>query len=345
LPSAGRLFVSRSLDSPSRALLFDPPNATFAAAPASWYYFGSVRELTRGPKAFDLPGGQRFVGFLGANQQPSVLSARCSHMGADLAHGCVRDGRLVCPLHGWEYNTEGRCIRIPVARDVEPPAFAQQTNYPTVERGGHVFFCNDVRPRFQAPFFDQVQPSDLRAARAFDLHDRVPWYFIGANGFDVQHFRNAHDRVLIDEPVVDVPETFARRITLRLRVEGHSLRDRLTRCFAGRELTMTITVWGGTLIFVIARFARATSYGLMTVRPLVEEATLARVIVWVRRSRSVVARVLFDPPKLELRRYFIRQFLHSDLGRMTGVRYARGRLIAADKPFADYMEWLQQIHR
>ena len=123
------------------------------------------------------------------------------------------------------------------------------------------------------------------------------------------------------------------------------MQDRLTRCFAGRDLTMTVTVWGGTLIFVTARFRRATSYGLMTVRPLDGEATLARVVVWVRRSESRLGRVLLDRANLELRRYFIRQFLHSDLGRMSGVRYFPGRLIAADQPFADYMEWLRQIHR
>jgi hypothetical protein len=235
-------------------------------------------------------------------------------------------------------------VHVPAARG-EPPPFGRQIQYPAVERGGQVFFFNAPRARFPAPFFDGVTPEQLRAARAFELRDDVPWYFIGANGFDVQHFRNAHDRVLVEEPVVDAPDPFARRITLRLRVAGHSFRDRITRCFAGPELTMSVTVWGGTLIFVTARFRRATSYGLMTVRPLEGEATLARVVVWVRRSESRLGRFFFDAANLELRRTFIRQFLYSDLGRMSGVRYFPGRLIAADKPFAGYMEWLREIHR
>ena len=45
------------------------------------------------------------------------------------------------------------------------------------------------------------------------------------------------------------------------------------------------------------------------------------------------------------RRWFVQRFLHSDLGRMSGIRYAPGRLIDADKPFGEYMEWLRQIHR
>ena len=31
----------------------------------------------------------------------------CIHRGAALSLGCVRDGNLVCPYHGWEYNDEG----------------------------------------------------------------------------------------------------------------------------------------------------------------------------------------------------------------------------------------------
>jgi phenylpropionate dioxygenase-like ring-hydroxylating dioxygenase large terminal subunit len=334
------------VDSSSRAaLLFDSPSATFAASAVSWYYFGAMRELVRGPVAFDLPGGHRYVGFLGHDRTPVVLSARCAHMGADLANGCVREGRLVCPLHGWEYNADGHCVHIPAAAGGTPPAFARQTRFPTVERGGQVFFFNEPRARFPAPFFDGVAPAELRAARAFDLHDSVPWYFVGANAFDLQHFRNAHDRELVSEPVVDASDPFARRITLRLRVAGHSLGDRITRCFAGRELTMTITVWGGTLIFVCARFRRATSFGLMTVRPLEHNATHARVIVWVRRSRHLPGRILFDVASLEVRRFFIRQFLRADLGRMSGARYFPGRLIEADKPFAEYMEWLRLTHR
>jgi len=265
-------------------------------------------------------------------------------MGADLANGCLRDGRLVCPLHGWEYDRNGECVHVPALGRNRPSHWARQLRFPTIELGGQIFFFNELRPRFPAPFFDGVSPFQLRAAGSFELRDNVPWYFIGANGFDVQHFRNAHDRVLLAEPIIDAPAPFARRITLRLAVAGHSLGDRLTRLFAGPKLTMTVTVWAGTLIFVTARFRRAVSYGLMTVRPLENEATHARVVVWVRRSASMLAQSSFDPVNLALRRHFIRQFLRSDVGRMSGVRYTPSRLIEADKPFADYMEWLRQIH-
>ena len=66
----------------------------FAAAPASWYHLASVSELARGPRKLELPEGHAFVGFLGEGGRPVVLGARCSHMGADLSRGCVRNGPL-----------------------------------------------------------------------------------------------------------------------------------------------------------------------------------------------------------------------------------------------------------
>ena len=130
-------------------------------------------------------------------------------MGADLAHGCVRAGRLVCPLHGWEYDNNGDCVHVPALGRERPPPWSRQLRFPAIDLGGQIFFFNESRPRFQAPFFDGVSPSQLRAAESFELRDNVPWYFVGANGFDVQHFRNAHDRVLLAEPLIDSPDPFA----------------------------------------------------------------------------------------------------------------------------------------
>src|SRR5271165_1914988 len=93
--------------------------------PASWYYIGTRARLARGPVRFDLPGERSYVAFLGANG-PAVLSARCCHMGADLSLGCVKDGRLACPLHGWEYASDGRCEHLPAAAEI--PAFARQAS-------------------------------------------------------------------------------------------------------------------------------------------------------------------------------------------------------------------------
>ncbi|MBN9688687.1 MAG: Rieske 2Fe-2S domain-containing protein [Verrucomicrobia bacterium] len=320
-------------------------SAGLSEAPISWHYLGSRQELARGPRRHDLPGGQRFVGFLTASGQPVVLAARCVHMGADLALGSVRGDRLACPLHGWEYGADGRCGHIPCLAAPKIPAEARQPTFPVAECGGQIFFFNAPEARFPMPFFENVTPEDLQPARAFDLEDNVPWYFIGANGFDLQHFDNAHDRVLIGQPTVDSPHPFARRITLDFKVSGDSWADRVSRRVAGAKVQWTVTSWCGSLIFVVARFQRITSYGLVTVQPLENLNSRERVIVWTRRSRSSLGRRFFDPVNAAIRRSFIQNFLRSDLGRMSGARYGLGPVLEIDNIVRDYMNWLRKVHR
>jgi nitrite reductase/ring-hydroxylating ferredoxin subunit len=340
------LHPNKSSGEPSaRPEIDGPTGGGFDACPSSWFYLGSIAELARGPIRYELPADRKFVGYLTSDGRPVVLSARCAHMGADLSKGCVRGNSIVCPLHGWEYGVDGQCQRIPSADGGKIPSFARQVSFPVEERCGHVFFFNEAIPRYPMPFFHGVEPKQLRPARAFDLRDDVPWHFIAANGFDLQHFRSAHDRMLVGMPEVDTPHAFARRIKLKFRVAGNSLTDRITRAFAGPEVTMTLSSWCGTLIFVTAEFRRTTSYGLMTVRPLDHGRTHARVIVWVRRSDGLLGRYLMDPINSWVRRWFVHGFLNADIGRMSGMRYDRNRTIGADNCFSEYIDWLQSVHR
>jgi hypothetical protein len=163
---------------------------------------------------------------------------------------------------------------------------------------------------------------------------------VGANAFDLQHFRIAHDRTLRDAPVIDSPSPFARRITATYDVTGTGWRDELTRRFSGPRVRMSITVWGGTNILVTAAFARTTSYGMVFVRALSEARTHLRTIVWVPRRHGGIARTLIDPIDAFVRRRFIRAFMADDAARSDGVRYNPATLIEADRELARYFDWL-----
>jgi hypothetical protein len=189
------------------------------------------------------------------------------------------------------------------------------------------------------PFFDGRLPTDLVAAAPFDYRVNVPWYLVGANAFDVQHFRTAHDRKLIDEPVVDSPAPFARRIVARYEVSGDSWRDRITRAWSGEQCTLSAIVWGGPLVLVTAQFRRTTSYGMVTIQPLAEAKSLARILVWVPRRTHAGGRII-NVLDAAVRRAFIRAFLRPDVTAADGIRYTPGTLIDADRELASYMQWL-----
>ena len=317
----------------------------FGLFPHSWFYLGLASAIAGKPVGFELPGRHFFVAYrTGAGEGSCVvLSGRCAHLGADLSRGSVRGNNLVCPLHGWEYGVDGRCIRVPAGDAI--PGFARQIRYPVEQVAGHAFFFNRPAPRFPLPYFEGVQPGHLVAARAFDLMVETPWYLVGANGFDVQHFRRVHDRRLIGDPVVETPHPMARRITARYRVDGRSARDFLTRKVAGPEVTLAVTVWCGNLIFVRAAFSRTSSYGMVCLRPLGPDRTLARIVIWVPGSSSRAARLFVDPLDAWIRRFFIREFLRSDVEGGAGILYRPDRLVASDHVLRDYLEWLGRVHQ
>jgi phenylpropionate dioxygenase-like ring-hydroxylating dioxygenase large terminal subunit len=319
-----------------------PSAEEFPAYPISWYLFGRSRELRHGPVSREMLG-RRVVAFRTAGGRVAVLDGRCSHLGADLGKGCVVGEAIQCPFHHWEYGPDGRCRHIPVTANI--PVTARQAVFPAVERHGCIFFFNGPQALFPLPFFPDVGPTDFVAARPFGAVLDCPWYMVGSNAFDLQHFRAAHDRRLASDPEVTCPHAFARRASARFRVAGGSLQDRLTRLFAGPEVEMAITDWCGNLMFATATFRRTTSYGMVVTEPLACGKVAVRVIVFLPRSRSPVGRLLADPLRLAVRRLFIKRFLASDASRLNSARFSPHGLIDCDRDLAEYFAWLAGVAR
>jgi len=74
----------------------------------------------------------------------------CIHRGAALSLGCVKDGNLVCPYHGWEYNSAGTCTKIPQLPEGRAiPLKAKAIKYTCKEAYGFVWInLNNNNPKF-----------------------------------------------------------------------------------------------------------------------------------------------------------------------------------------------------
>jgi len=53
--------------------------------------------------------------------QAHVWHDRCPHRGMRLSFGFVKENRLTCLYHGWEYGSDGGCRKIPAHPEVTPP--------------------------------------------------------------------------------------------------------------------------------------------------------------------------------------------------------------------------------
>ena len=167
---------------------------------------------------------------------------------------------------------------------------------------------------------------------------------VGANPFNVQHFRLAHDRLLVGAPEVHCPSPYARSIAADFAVLGDTLRDRLVRRLAGDRVRMTFTNWCGNMLFATPTFRRTTSYGMLITHPLGRHRVRITGLVFVRRRRSWLGRRLLDPLNVRIRRYFIKGFLDADalLGRK-GLWYNPAGLLECDGELIRYFDWLSGL--
>jgi phenylpropionate dioxygenase-like ring-hydroxylating dioxygenase large terminal subunit len=120
-----------------------------------WYPAATTAELADQP----LPRrmlGQDFVLFRDAQGAARCLSNTCVHRGGSLAGGRTREGCIQCPYHGWLFDGDGVCRRIPsLGLDAKIPARARVDAYPTVERYGLVFaFLGDLDEADRPPLME-----------------------------------------------------------------------------------------------------------------------------------------------------------------------------------------------
>jgi phenylpropionate dioxygenase-like ring-hydroxylating dioxygenase large terminal subunit len=82
----------------------------------------------------------------------------CMHRGGQLSRGSVRDGLLVCPLHGFHYDGAGVCRKIPALAAGNPiPSRMRLESYPCTERYGLVWVCFADTARAPLPEWADIE--------------------------------------------------------------------------------------------------------------------------------------------------------------------------------------------
>ncbi|HTO52553.1 MAG TPA: Rieske 2Fe-2S domain-containing protein [Myxococcota bacterium] len=319
-----------------------PPAERFPAYPRAWLRFESARSLRRGPVSRDFCG-RRVVVYRTEAGALRALDARCLHLGSDLGRGRVEGDSIRCAFHGWRFDGQGRCTHIPA--QAVPPGCPTLASYPVEERAGGLYVFNGAQARYPLPFFADRAPEELVPSRPYSVELSCPWFMVGSNAFDLQHFRAAHDRVLRGPAEVRSSHPFARTAAASFAVSGSGLRDGLTRAISGDEVRLEITDWCGSLLFATASFRRGKSYGLVAVTPLAGGRTRITVTVFVPKSAVPGLRGLLDAAHAAVRRFFILAFLAEDAKNLDGVRYNPEGLIEADRELAEYFGWLASISR
>ncbi|MBZ0303393.1 MAG: aromatic ring-hydroxylating dioxygenase subunit alpha [Anaerolineae bacterium] len=126
----------------------------------------------------------------------------CVHRGARLSLGTICGETLQCAYHGWTYNAEGRCVRIPAHPEQVPPTKARTIQYAVTERYGWVWVCLG-EPAQDLPAFAEWDDSGFHNVHCGPYYAHASGPRIIENFLDVAHFPYVHGGYLGDE---DYPE-------------------------------------------------------------------------------------------------------------------------------------------
>ena len=97
----------------------------------------------------------------------------CVHRGTALSLGWVDDGHLVCAYHGWTYDPDGVCTRIPASHGTNIPNKARIVRYQAVEHAGLIWVClDDDAPAMPLPAFPEWADEAYRKIKIpqYDWH-------------------------------------------------------------------------------------------------------------------------------------------------------------------------------
>ena len=128
----------------------------------------------------------------------------CIHRGSRLSLGSINNGILKCAYHGWEYNQDAQCVKIPSQPDIKIPKKACVKNYKVIEKMNMVWInlskeANDFVniKEFNESNFNHV------ASGPYIMNASAPRAI--ENFLDVAHFPFVHENHLgvKDKPMID----------------------------------------------------------------------------------------------------------------------------------------------
>ncbi len=119
----------------------------------------------------------------------------CPHRGASLANGTIRGNCIVCPYHGWHFQGDGNCVKIPAnAVGAIIPRQAVVETYPVQEKDGWVWLFLGDRDRaknISLPELPQIQNDKMRSIEG-EFRWQVNYERAMDNGLDFAHAPFVH---------------------------------------------------------------------------------------------------------------------------------------------------------
>ncbi|WP_309742342.1 MULTISPECIES: aromatic ring-hydroxylating dioxygenase subunit alpha [unclassified Chamaesiphon] len=159
-----------------------------------WYAVEFSNLISTSPKLLKILD-RELVLYRTTTGQIQAMNNTCVHRGAALSQGTVSGDCIVCPYHGWHYQPDGICVKIPANSPTATiPKQAQMTAYPVREKYGWiwVFLGDDAVSELPTlPNFPQLESGEFRAIQG-EFNWNANYERVLENGLDFAHAPFVH---------------------------------------------------------------------------------------------------------------------------------------------------------
>ena len=295
---------------------------------SSWYAIARSGEVTAGQVAGrDFLEGRAIV-YRGESGRPSVMSAYCRHLGADLGVGKVIGEDVRCAFHHWQYGPDGACTKIPASDKI--PKAARVFKFPTAEKWGLIWAFNGEKPLFEVPDFPGFNEADLefRTIEAFDLPVE-PWVPF-TNSMDFQHLRVLHGlKIDFDPKRIAVGD---HRIQYDVRFEDPNL----------GVFDQCIRVTGINTIALAGKLNGMSVFSMATGTPTPDGRTIGWMVTATPRAEGEPEQ---RSQQLQIGEAFFKRLIEEDTPVLSTAHFHEGVLIEADRALAMFFQYVKRFPR
>lgn len=172
-----------------------------------WYPLAFVEDLDSGPLSRKLLDVDLVLWSNGDGGAAAAVDL-CPHRSSKLSIGTVKDGCIVCPYHGWQFEADGPAVHIPQLEEGVPipPRARLETAHCTVRYG--VVWVALEDPVGGIPDLEVFDDPDYRCIRQFDEVWAAASPRLVDNSFDDAHVAYVHQGTIgsPDNARIPLPE-------------------------------------------------------------------------------------------------------------------------------------------
>jgi phenylpropionate dioxygenase-like ring-hydroxylating dioxygenase large terminal subunit len=173
-----------------------------------WYAVEFSNAISTSPKSLSILG-KELVLYRTSDGRIQAMNNACIHRGAALAQGKVVQDCIVCPYHGWHYQPDGSCVKIPSQSPTAIiPKAAKITSYPVQEKYGWIWlYLGDEQPGdlLDLPNYPPAESDNCRSIQG-EFNWNANYQRVLENGLDFAHAPFVHAGAFGNPDLPEIPD-------------------------------------------------------------------------------------------------------------------------------------------